>query len=77
MTYANLLRLYDRQALEGCHYAVKTRWLADLTPEIISAVVSAGATRTSSFSVIALHHFHGPHKSPLMRPRLVCGGSTF
>jgi Berberine and berberine like len=60
MTYANLLRLYDRQALEGRHYAVKTRWLADLTPEIISAVVSAGATRTSSFSVIALHHFHGP-----------------
>jgi hypothetical protein len=39
--------------------AVETRWLADLTPDIISPVVTAGAARTSPLSFIALHHFHG------------------
>jgi FAD binding domain/Berberine and berberine like len=60
MSYTDLIRLYDSEAREGCHYAVKTRWLDDLTPEIISAVVAAGTTRTSPASVIAFHHFHGP-----------------
>ena len=60
MSYADLLRLYDAQAAEGRHYALKTRWLAELTPEIISEVVAAGTRRTSPFSMIALHHFHGP-----------------
>ena len=60
MSYTDLLGLYDAQVLEGRHYALKTRWLADLTPDIISAVVAAGASRTSPLSFIALHHFHGP-----------------
>ena len=60
MSYTDLLGLYDTQALEGRHYALKTRWLADLTTDIISAVVAAGASRTSPLSFIALHHFHGP-----------------
>jgi hypothetical protein len=60
MSYTDLIRLYDSRAREGCHYAVKTRWLADLTPEIISAVVAADTARTSPASFIALHHFHGP-----------------
>ena len=60
MRYTDLLGLYDAQVLEGRHYALKTRWLADLTPDIISAVVAAGASRTSPLSFIALHHFHGP-----------------
>jgi hypothetical protein len=60
MSYTDLIRLYDSRAREGCHYAVKTRWLADLTPEVISAVITSGTTRTSPASVIALHHFHGP-----------------
>jgi hypothetical protein len=33
--------------------------VADLTPDIISALATAGATRTSPLSFIALHHFHG------------------
>jgi hypothetical protein len=60
MRYTDLLRLYDAQVLEGRHYALKTCWLANLTPGITSAIAAAGAARTSPLSFIALHHFHGP-----------------
>jgi hypothetical protein len=60
MSYTDLLGLYDTQVVDGRHYALQTRWLARLSPDIISAVVAAGAARTSPLSFIALHHFHGP-----------------
>jgi hypothetical protein len=59
MSYADLIGLYDAQVVDGRHYALRTRWLADLTPDFISAVVAAGAARTSPLSFIALHHFRG------------------
>jgi len=59
MSLAEILGLYDAQVVNGHHYALRTRWLADLTPDIISAVTAAGAARTSPLSIIALHHFHG------------------
>jgi FAD/FMN-containing dehydrogenase len=59
MSYPELLALYNAQAYSGLHYAVQTRWLADLTPEVISAITKAGGERTSPLSLIALHHFHG------------------
>jgi FAD/FMN-containing dehydrogenase len=59
MSLAQLLEIYDAQVVNSRHHALRTRWLADLTPDIISAVVAAGASRTSPFSIIALHHFHG------------------
>lgn len=59
MSYAELIGLYDAQVVDGRHYALQTRWLADLTPDIISAIVAAGAARTSPLSFMALHHFHG------------------
>jgi hypothetical protein len=59
MSLADLLGLYDAQVVNGRHYALQTRWLADLTPEVISALVAGGAARTSPCSIIALHHFHG------------------
>ena len=59
MSLTQLLGLYDAQVVNGRHYALRTRWLADLTPDIISAIVEAGASRTSPHSIIALHHFHG------------------
>ena len=77
MHYTDLLRLYDAQVVTGRHYALKTRWLADLTPEIISLVTQAGTARTSPLSFIAIHHFHGPAPgSPRSQPPSVCGGST-
>jgi hypothetical protein len=59
MAYGDMLRMFDAHVVNGRHYAVQTRWLPKLTPESISTLVSAGNTRTSPFSVVALHHFHG------------------
>jgi hypothetical protein len=36
MSLADLLSLYDAQVVNGRHYELQTRWLADLLPEIIS-----------------------------------------
>jgi FAD/FMN-containing dehydrogenase len=59
MTCADLLGMYDAHVVDGRHYAVQTRWLADLTPAAIAALVVAGGTRTSPYSAIVLYHFHG------------------
>jgi hypothetical protein len=59
MDLTELIGLYDAQVVNGRHYDLRTRWLADLTPDIISAIVTGGSSRTSPHSIIALHHFHG------------------
>ena len=59
MSFTDLLGIYDAQVVNGRHYKLQTRWLADLTPQIISAIVTAGAERTSPLSFIAIHHLHG------------------
>jgi len=61
MGYTDLLGLYDAHVVNGRHHALQTRWLADLTPDIVDAVIAAGMARTSPHSLIALHHFHGGH----------------
>ena len=43
----------------GRHYAVRTRNVANLTPDVILALVRAGAGMTSPFSGITVRHFHG------------------
>ena len=77
MRYTDLIDLFDAQVVKGRHYAVKTRWLADLTPDIISAVVAAGVTRTSSLSrshcTISTGQACG---STLMRPHSGYAGNT-
>jgi hypothetical protein len=59
MSFAELLALFDPHIVNGRHYELRTRWLADLTPEIVSQVVSAGEERTSPDSLIVLQHCHG------------------
>jgi hypothetical protein len=55
----DLLRMYENCVPAGRHYSVQTRWLSELTPHGISALVRAGGFRRSPFSIIAMHHFHG------------------
>jgi len=43
MSLAGLIGLYDAQVVNGRHYDLRTRWLADLTPDIISAIVTGGS----------------------------------
>jgi len=59
MSCADLLAVYDAHVVNGRHYAVETRWIAELTPDVISVLIASGATRSSPHSIIALHHFHG------------------
>jgi hypothetical protein len=60
MSYSDLLGNYDTHyVVPGLHYAARTRWLAKLTPDAITALMAAGATRTSPYSVILLHYLHG------------------
>jgi FAD/FMN-containing dehydrogenase len=59
MTCVDHLNMFDAEVVNGRHYALQTRWLPELTPEIIASLVAAGSKRTSRFAMIALHHFHG------------------
>jgi FAD/FMN-containing dehydrogenase len=59
MTLTDILNRYDAHVVNGRHYAVQTRWLPRLTRDSISALIAGGDTRTSPYSVLAVHHFHG------------------
>ena len=45
--------------MNGRHYGMRTRWLADLSDGSTAALAEAGSAFTSPFSAIAVHHFHG------------------
>ena len=55
----DLLGLFDGFIANGRHYAIRTRTVAALTPEVTAAIVEAGSTRTSPLSGMPIHHFHG------------------
>lgn len=59
MSFSGLLNLYDSRVVNGRNYALWSQWLADLTPEVISAVSAVGSVTTSPHSFIAIHHLHG------------------
>jgi FAD/FMN-containing dehydrogenase len=65
MTCADLVGMFDAQVVRGRHYAIQTRWLPELTEDAIDWIAAAGASRTSRYSMIVLHHCHGaPTKVP-------------
>jgi FAD/FMN-containing dehydrogenase len=59
MAAADLLTLTDGKLVSGRGYEVATRWLSDLPPDVVSTLIAACENRTSPFSSIILHHFHG------------------
>jgi FAD/FMN-containing dehydrogenase len=60
------LAMFDAEVVNGRHYALQTRWLPELTSNVIASLVAAGSKRTSRFAMIALHHFHGaPTRIPV------------
>jgi len=59
MAAADLLTLTDGKLVSGRGYQVATRWLPDLSADIVSTLIAAYDNRTSPSSVIILHHFHG------------------
>jgi hypothetical protein len=57
--YPDHLRLFDAGMVEGNRYALDTRWLAELSDDTIGALGDAAVNRSSAFSVLLVHHFHG------------------
>ena len=57
--YADLIKMFDAVAVPGRHYEARTRWLAKLSSEAVTAMRAAVSAQTSPFSMIALHYFHG------------------
>ncbi|WP_199255207.1 FAD-dependent oxidoreductase [Mycolicibacterium mengxianglii] len=53
------LHLLDEMVPRGRSYELRTVNLAALSTGAIDALVRAGSTRTSPFSMVAIHHFHG------------------
>jgi hypothetical protein len=60
MSFSELLNLYSSYVVNGRNYVLRTLWLDDITPGVISAVVAAGSARTSPHSFAVFHHLHGP-----------------
>jgi hypothetical protein len=58
-TPAGMLGRASFHSVRGRHYAVRTRNVASLTPDVILALVRAGARMTSPYSGITVRHFHG------------------
>lgn len=59
MSSIDMLNMFDAYVVDGRHYALKTRSVAALTAPVIASLIAAGSTRTSPFTNIAMHHFHG------------------
>lgn len=66
MSHSDLLSNNDSFFGDDMNYFIRTCTLDRLTPEVISALVTAGKTRTSPFCMVGLHHFHGaPTRIPV------------
>lgn len=59
MAYGDLINMFAAHSVSGRHYAIQTRSLRELSPEIVLALIAAGETKTSAYSAIILHHFRG------------------
>jgi hypothetical protein len=62
MTYSDMLGLFDASldAADGCHWETRTRSLpAPLAPSAVEAIITAVDRKTSPYSMINWHHFHG------------------
>jgi hypothetical protein len=59
ISYGELLAMFDAHIVNGHHYAIQTRWLAEPSAATIAQLATVGGTKTSPLSLIALHHLHG------------------
>src|SRR5262249_317003 len=59
MSYQDLIQSFDARVAHDQDYAFETRWLPELSPEVISTLIEGGVSRTSPLSTIVLQHFRG------------------
>ncbi|PWV54492.1 FAD-binding oxidoreductase [Chitinophaga sp. S165] len=59
MKYGDVLAMFDQHVVIGRHTSMQTRWLGDFSEDVIEEIVIAGSERTSPFSTLNFHYFHG------------------
>lgn len=59
MQYKDVLAMFDQYIVVGRHSCIQTRWMADLSADVISEIAIAGSEMTSPFSMLNFHYFHG------------------
>ena len=59
MPYAAALSMFDRSMVDGNHYLLRTRWLADVSATAADALIAAATEITSPFSALIVNRFHG------------------
>jgi len=57
--HRELTNSFDMRVANGRHYALQTRSVGELTPNVISSIIQAGSNMSSPFSMIVLQHFRG------------------
>ncbi len=59
VTYSDTIAQFDAWVVDGRHWELRTRWLPGLAPGAVAAMVAAVARKTSPYSTVTMHHFHG------------------
>jgi FAD/FMN-containing dehydrogenase len=59
MPYTAALSMFDRSMVDGNHYLLRTRWLADVSATAADALVAAATEITSPYSALIVNRFHG------------------
>ena len=59
MPYAGALRMFDASMVDGNHYLLRSRWLADVSPAAAEVLADAAARITSPYSALIVNRFHG------------------
>lgn len=59
MPYVAALSMFDANIVEGNHYLLRSRWLAELSPTAADALVTGAAEISSPFSTLIVNRFHG------------------
>ena len=76
VTDADLLAQFDAwvEAVDGCHWETRTRWLPALAAGAADAIIAAKARAAALYCAVFWHHFHGV--ATRMAPRSACAVST-
>ncbi|WP_433273445.1 FAD-binding protein [Actinosynnema sp. CS-041913] len=59
LTFPELHGMFRDSIVDGRHVEMRTRWVPEMSDDVISVVVAGMAEMTSPFSAMFLHHFHG------------------
>jgi FAD/FMN-containing dehydrogenase len=59
MPYDAALGMFDGSIVDGNHYLLRSRWLADVSPVAVDALVAAAGAVSPPFSTLVVNRFHG------------------